>query len=78
MLRYLSSTHKRKLLNDTKINLKRFVNSVVLLQRTKYIVNNIMYEKKNAIYLLESKQLENWVKLNSISKYEINIGISSS
>lgn len=59
MLRYLSSTHKRKLLNDTKINLKRFVNSVVLLQRTKYIVNNIMYEKKNAIYLLESKQLEN-------------------
>ena len=78
MLRYLSSNHKRKLLNDTKINLKRFVNSVVLLQRTKYIVNNIMYEKKNAIYLLESKQLENWVKLNSISKYEINIGISSS
>ena len=78
MLRYLSSNHKRKLLNDTKINLKRFVNSVVLLQRTKYIVNNIMYEKKNAIYLLESKQLENWVKLNSISKYEMNIGISSS
>lgn len=37
-----------------------------------------MYEKKNAIYLLESKQLENWVKLNSISKYEMNIGISSS
>ena len=59
MLRYLSSTHKRKLLNDTKINLKRFVNSVVLLQRAKYIVNNIMYEMKNAIYLLESKQLEN-------------------
>ena len=59
MLRYLSSNHKRKLLNDTKINLKRFVNSVVLLQQTKYIVNNIMYEKKNAIYLLESKQLEN-------------------
>ena len=59
MLRYLSSTHKRKLLNDTKINLKRFFNSVVLLQRTKYIVNNIMYEMKNAIYLLESKQLEN-------------------
>lgn len=78
MLRYLSSNHKRKLLNDTKINLKRFVNSVVLLQQTKYIVNNIMYEKKNAIYLLESKQLENWVKLNSISKYEMNIGISSS
>ena len=59
MLRYLSSNHKRKLLNHTKINLKRFVNSVVLLQRTKYIVNNIMYEMKNAIYLLESKQLEN-------------------
>ena len=59
MLRYLSSTHKRKLLNDTKINLKRFFNSVVLLQRTKYIVNNIMHEMKNAIYLLESKQLEN-------------------